>query len=134
MNKVVYPGMVLALIFSPFWVGLQAGWPDIGVLSSLLGGATGFLFLFVPFLIYPGGMGGGDVKLAGLGGLATGFPQAIIAVFIGIIGGGLVALFLLISRLRGRRDPIPFGTFLAVGIMATLLWGPAILDWYMGLF
>ena len=134
LNKVVYPAMVLALIFSSFWPGIGSFWPEIGVVNSLLGGAVALGFILIPFLIYPGGIGGGDIKLATFGGLATGFPQAFIAIFIGALGGGLVALFLLISGIKGRREAIPFGPFLSVGIMAALLWGPVIVDWYLGFF
>jgi len=40
---------------------------------------------------------------------------------------------LLVTRRRGRREMIPFGPFLAVAAMVTLLWGSNILSWYLGL-
>ncbi len=134
LDRVIYPAMALAVVFSFFWPGISSFWPKIGVASSLLGGVAAMLFMLVPFLVYPGGMGGGDVKLAAFGGLATGFPQALLFVIISAIGGGLVAAFLLIFGLRKRRDPIPFGPFLASAIMVTLIWGEGIVNWYLGLF
>jgi leader peptidase (prepilin peptidase)/N-methyltransferase len=82
----------------------------------------------IPALVYPlllgkEGMGWGDVKLAGLIGLVTGFPLVLVAMFLAIISGGLVAAILLLLRSKGRSDVIPFGPFLAVAAMATLLWG-----------
>jgi leader peptidase (prepilin peptidase)/N-methyltransferase len=78
-------------------------------------------------------MGWGDVKLAALIGLATGFPLVFVAIIMAAILGGIVAVVLLATRRRGRREMIPFGPFLAVAAMATLLWGSSILSWYLGL-
>ncbi|MFQ5873694.1 MAG: prepilin peptidase, partial [Dehalococcoidia bacterium] len=84
-------------------------------------------------LISRGGMGGGDVKLAGLIGLVTGFPLVFFALFLGILGGGLVAIALLISGVKSIKEPIPFAPFLAAAAMVTLIWGPAMYQWYIGL-
>lgn len=133
LDNVVYPGMALAFVFSFFWPWPELVWPDIGVLSALLGGAIGFGLILIPYLISRGGMGGGDVKLAGLIGLVTGFPLVFFALFLGILGGGLVAIALLISGVKSRKEPIPFGPFLAAAAMVTLIWGPAMYQWYIGL-
>jgi len=76
----------------------------------------------------------GDVKLACLIGLATGLPLVIVALLTGILLGGLVAIVLLLLRLKGRKDVIPYGTFLAIGPIVTLLWGNDIFNWYLSLF
>jgi leader peptidase (prepilin peptidase)/N-methyltransferase len=90
------------------------------------------VFLLIA-LVSRGGMGWGDVKLAALIGLATGFPLVFVAIIMAAILGGVVAVVLLITRRRGRREMIPFGPFLAVAAMVTLLWGNNILGWYLGL-
>lgn len=133
LNSVVYPGMALAFVFSFFWPGFGEFWPTLGVANALLGGAVGFGVMLLPFLISRGGMGGGDVMLAGLIGMVTGFPLVFVALLLGILSGGLVAIFLLIFRLRTRKEPIPFGPFLAAAAMVTLLWGLPIYNWYTGL-
>lgn len=133
LDNVVYPGMALAFVFSFFWPWTEIVWPDIGVLSALLGGVIGFGLMLIPYLISRGGMGGGDVKLAGLIGLVTGFPLVFFALFLGILGGGLVAMALLISGVKSRKEPIPFGPFLAVAAMVTLIWGPAMYQWWLTL-
>jgi leader peptidase (prepilin peptidase)/N-methyltransferase len=143
INMTIYVGVALALIFSFFWFNFF--WPDfsiwpsqghgIGILSSLLGGTVGAIFILIPNLITRGrGMGGGDVMLAGLIGAATGFPLIIVALIIGIASGGLLAITLLLLRKKKRKDAIPFGPFLCLGAMATLLWGPQIMHWYSSLF
>ncbi len=144
LNKVTYPMAVVALVLlgidslMPDWnilgnlVFLPAGQPSI--LSGVIGGAVGFGFFLIIFLIIPGGMGLGDVKLAALIGLVTGWPLVIVALLIGILIGGLAAIVLLLLRLKGRKDLIPYGTFLAIGPVVTLLWGVNIFHWYQNLF
>ena len=92
------------------------------------------MYKVIVVLINPRGMGMGDVKLAGLIGLVVGFPITVVALLVGILIGGLVAVVLLSLRLKGRKDVIAYGTFLALGPMAALLWGNDILNWYLGLF
>ena len=133
LNVVVLPAVVLAFVFSFFWAGFKEFWPEVGpgfVVSSLLGGAIGFGLMMLPYLISRGGMGAGDVKLAALIGLVSGFPLVLVALLVGIIAGGLVAAILLVSRLARRKDPIPFGPFLATGAMVSVIWGENIIDWY----
>jgi leader peptidase (prepilin peptidase)/N-methyltransferase len=93
----------------------------------------GFVLLLIPALVFRGGMGFGDVKMAALIGLVTGFPGVFVALFVGIVLGGLVAIFLLLTRMKQRKDPIPFGPFLALATMATLLYGGQLLDHYLSL-
>ena len=71
--------------------------------------------------------------MAGLIGLVTGFLLVFVAMLMGVILGGLVAGILLALRKKTRKEPIPFGPFLAVATIVTLLWGNNILSWYMGL-
>jgi leader peptidase (prepilin peptidase)/N-methyltransferase len=78
-------------------------------------------------------MGWGDVKLAGLIGLATGFPMVLVAIVLGAGLGAIIGAILMAARKKGRKSPIPFGPFLSVATMVTLIWGYDILNWYMGL-
>ena len=135
LNIVVFPAMILAFAFSFFWGGFEEFWPRVGpgfVLSALLGGAVGFVLMLLPYLLTRGrGMGYGDVKLAAFIGLMSGFPLVIVALLAGIIAGGLVAVFLLLSRMvKSRKAAIPYGPFLAVGAMVALIWGDKIFQWW----
>jgi len=104
------------------------------VVDSLIGGAVGCAILLVPYLIYPKGMGFQDVKLALMAGLMTGYPEALVALMLAILAGALVGIVLMALGLKGLKGAIPFGTFLAVAAMATLLWGETIREWYVGRF
>ena len=132
LNKIVYPAVVVAVIISILlpWPGIiLLPWPE--ALNGVIGGGVGFAFLLIPALIYRGGMGWGDVKLAALIGLITGFPLVFVALLMGVILGGLVAGILLLLKIKKRKEPIPFGPFLTVTAIVTLLWGNNILNWYL---
>ena len=137
LDKVIYPGMALALAFSFFWPGLE-GMPMVSgealskVLSSLAGGALGLAAMALPYIFTHGrGMGLGDVKLGALVGLMSGYPLVAVALLLAVITGGLVAAILLAFKIKKRSDPIPFAPFLATSAMVTLLWGQAIWQWYL---
>jgi prepilin signal peptidase PulO-like enzyme (type II secretory pathway) len=134
LNKVVYPGMVVALLLSLYpWPWLNEA-IVMRVAYAALGGGIGFAIFLVIAIVSRGGMGWGDVKLAALIGLATGFPLVFVAIIMGAILGGIVAVALMIAKKRKRRETIPFGPFLALAAMVTLLWGSNILSWYLGLW
>jgi len=134
LNKVVYPGMVVALLLAlvpePGFSQLAA----MRVANAAIGGGIGFVIFLVIAIVSRGGMGWGDVKLAALIGLATGFPLVFVAIIMGAILGGIVAVALMIAKKRKRRETVPFGPFLALAAMVTLLWGSNILSWYRGLW
>jgi leader peptidase (prepilin peptidase)/N-methyltransferase len=142
LNKITYPAAVIALIL----LGVDSVFPGAGILenlkmipqpsilSGLIGGGIAFTFFLIVFLINPRGMGMGDIKLVALIGLVMGVPRSIIALLIGIIFGGVVAIIILALKLKGRKDVIAYGTFLAIGPILMLLWGNEIWDWYLNLF
>jgi leader peptidase (prepilin peptidase)/N-methyltransferase len=133
LNKVVYPSMVIALLLALLPRSWLTQWIVTGIANAAIGGAIGFALFLAIALISRGGMGWGDVKLAGLIGLATGFPLVFLSIIMAAILGGIVAVALVIARKRQRRQTIPFGPFLAVAAMITLLWGSNIMTWYLGL-
>jgi len=134
LNKVLYPSMVVALLLALFlpqpWL---TQWTVPGVANAAIGGGIGFVIFFVIAVASRGGMGWGDVKLAALIGLATGFPLVFFSMIIGAILGGIVAVALVIAKRRKLKETIPFGPLLALATMVTLLWGNSILNWYLGL-
>ena len=75
-------------------------------------------------------MGLGDVYLGGLIGLMVSYPHVLVALLLAVIGGWLIASLLLVLRIKGRKNAIPFGPFMAAAALVTLLWGLAIMDWY----
>jgi leader peptidase (prepilin peptidase) / N-methyltransferase len=92
------------------------------------------LFLFIALLVYPKGMGMGDVKLALLLGAMLG-RLVPVALMVGMVSA-LVPSFYLIARhgLAARKMGIPFGIFLSIGGVVALFWGDAILNAYLSGF
>jgi len=133
LNKVVYPSLVVALLLALLPRLWLTQWIVTGIANAAIGGAIGFALFLLIAVISRGGMGWGDVKLAGLIGLATGFPLVFLSIIMGAILGGIVAVAMVIAKKKQRRQTIPFGPFLAVAAMITLLWGSNILTWYLGL-
>ena len=127
LNVIVYPAAVTALAIGFFL-------PEFAIYKGILGGAIGFTALMLVALIFRGGMGWGDVKMAGLIGLMTGYPFVFAALFMGIIAGGIAAIALMLMGKKSRKDAIPFGPFLALGSFLALIWGHQLIDWYLGLF
>lgn len=120
-NSLVIFGMVTSLIFIR-----PENWQ-----IALLGGISCFLFLLAIYLISRGGMGEGDVKFALVIGLYLGWPLSQVSLVMAAFIGGLVGVFLLVTKIKKRKDPIPFGPSLAVGAFYTILLGWNTLNWYL---
>jgi len=102
---------------------------------TLLGGVAFFAFLLVLNLLYPRGMGMGDVKLAFSLGLYLGWlgwGEVFLGGFLAFLLGAVVGIGLIATGIKSRKDVVPFGPFLALGTMLTVLWGEPILRWYTG--
>jgi prepilin signal peptidase PulO-like enzyme (type II secretory pathway) len=105
-----------------------------GIRYAAIGGAVGFGISLLVVIISRGGMGWGDVKMAALIGLVIGFPLVFFTLILAAILGGLVAVILLLLKKKRRKEAIPFGPALSVATIITIIWGPSILNWYLGLF
>ena len=78
-------------------------------------------------------MGMGDVKLAAAIGANLTAGAALAGFFIAVLVGALVGVLLILLKLRGRRDLLPFGPFLAAGTLAAMVWGERLFACYIGL-
>ena len=78
-------------------------------------------------------MGGGDIKLIAMIGAFLGWRYTLLTIFLGALAGAIVGLSLMIFKGKGRKHPVPFGPFLALGAIASLLWGNDIIKWYINL-
>ena len=119
LDRVLLPGAVAAILLSPVT-------PNLGLLPAILTGlVTGVVFLAIAELgaivFRAEAMGYGDVKLSAFLGLMLGPRPTFNAVVLGVILAGVVAVALLALRLRGMRDSISYGPFLAGGAIASLL-------------
>jgi leader peptidase (prepilin peptidase)/N-methyltransferase len=103
-------------------------------LEWIAAGLGASLFLFVALIVYPKGMGMGDVKLALLLGFMLGRYVGA-GLMVGMVAALVPAIVLLARHgSQARKMKIPFGPFLAFGAVVALFWGEPIMDAYLGAF
>lgn len=125
-NGIVLPGAVIGLAASiaihpsRWWVYLVAS-----------AGAAAFMFALV--MLWPGGMGPGDVKMALFMGAVLGVG-VIVGLFAAFLFGSIAGVFMMVVLKRSRKSKIPFGPFLAMGSVLALFLGEQIIAAYMSLF
>ena len=133
-DRIVLPGYIVGGV-SLGAAALVAG--DVGALARVAaGGAIFFVFYLVLAFAYPGGMGLGDVKLAGVIGIFLGFlgwQELIVGVAAAFVLGGIASAFLLIIRKAGRRSGIPFGPWMLGGAWVGIFAGSTIAGAYLSL-
>lgn len=90
--------------------------------GAFLRATIGMLVLFVGYallrLVQPGGMGGGDVTLAGLVGFLLGYlgwDPLLVGAIAGFLVGGLFSLVLIAVRRADRKTAVPFGPWMLLG-------------------
>lgn len=110
---------------------------DLAAMLTALaaGGAMGVLFLLI-VIIRPDGMGLGDVRLAVLVGLATGWvgwPAVVLALLSAFFIGSVIGIVVMLARGGDRRTAIAFGPSLLAGAWIGILVGPAAWHWYGGI-
>jgi leader peptidase (prepilin peptidase)/N-methyltransferase len=142
LNMITYPAAVIALVImavNTFVPGVhlfpgRTFIPANSFFSGLISGAVMLVFFLMIIILRPGALGMGDVKLVALIGFVSGFPLVIFSMIIGIVLGGLAAIYLLAVKRKGRKDVIPYGTFLGIGPIIALIFAPNILNWYLHFF
>jgi leader peptidase (prepilin peptidase)/N-methyltransferase len=78
-------------------------------------------------------MGFGDVVLGLCLGAMLGWPLIGVAMFLAIILGGIVSVFLLLFTKKTAKSQIAFGTFLSLGAILALFYGERLLSWYLSI-
>ena len=77
-------------------------------------------------------MGMGDIKLFAPIGLFLGWRMCILALITAIVLAGISSLILMLTGTKKRKDTIPFGPFIVLGTLISMLAGWDILIWYFG--
>jgi leader peptidase (prepilin peptidase)/N-methyltransferase len=157
-NAITYPGIAFALIARialPFLMGephfddlpmllsgVLAGMPvwAASLVGALIGALAGGGSLWLMGWIWEKlrgveAMGLGDVKMMFMVGAYLGWRLTVLNIFLGVFSGSLIGIGLMLRQ--GKRDMkmlLPFGVFLGIGAIASLLFGSQIVDWYAGQF
>ena len=131
-DKIVLPSYVVALVLLLLPSIAEGRWD--AYLRAALTGVGLFAFYFLLALIYPAGMGFGDVKLSGVLGIYLGWYSwglAILATFVAFLLGAVVGVVVMVRTREGRRTKVPFGPFMLVGTFLALFVGQRVIDWYV---
>lgn len=88
-----------------------------------MGFVIGGLIFLIILIVSKGGMGGGDVKLIGALGFILGVPKVFLNIFLSFLIGGIISIFLLVFKIKGRKDPIPFRTLYHISLYYNFILG-----------
>jgi leader peptidase (prepilin peptidase)/N-methyltransferase len=130
IHYMIIPDKVL-LWFAGIFLLERIIWPLTPWWDSITGAVTGFVLLLIIALVTKGGMGFGDVKLYALLGFVLGLKLVLLSFFLSTLFGAVIGGLALLFRIVKRRQPIPFGPFIAAGTITAYYWGTEIIQFYI---
>jgi leader peptidase (prepilin peptidase)/N-methyltransferase len=134
-DALTLPSYVVGFLLLAVAAAFQDEWGALG--RAVLGMAALYAFYFVLMLAKSGGMGFGDVKLAGVLGLYLGWlgwDVLLVGAFLGFFLGAVVGVGLMVAGRAGRKSMLPFGPFMLAGALVAILSGAWLLDQYTSVF
>ena len=134
-NSIVLPSYLVAGILLTGSAWLTGEWELL--LRAAIGMVVMYVFYFLLRSVRRGGMGGGDIKLAGVIGMYlgwVGWGALAVGAFAAFLYGGLFGIALLLLRRAGRKTAIPFGPWMILGAWTGVFAGEAVGRWYVNLF
>ncbi len=134
-NKIVLPAYIVGIVLLGAASILAADYDSL--IRAGIGMAAMYIAYFLMAIAYPGGMGFGDVKLAGVLGLFLawlGWGELAVGAFAAFVLGGVFSIILLALRRAGRKSGIPFGPWMLAGAWVGIFLGDSIFTGYLSLF
>lgn len=134
LTYMIIPNSILLVFFLIIFLEQLLFSPYISIISAIIGSIEGFLLLWMIAILSKGGMGGGDIKLYAVIGLALGWKLTFLSLFFAAFIGLIYGLY---ERIRGelrKGQEIPFGPFIAIGTILAFWFGEYLIQWYMYLF
>ena len=114
-------GCIYAYFYGNIWQSMYGALLTGGVMMLL-------------YILSRGGMGEGDVKLAFVLGVWLEPLLGVLGLLLASASGGILAVVLLVSGRRGRRDRLPFGPFICLGGVVAFFNGYRLLDFFFCCF
>lgn len=133
-NIIVLPTYPVVLVLLAGASALEGDWWSL--VRAVIAGAALWLFYFALAVAWPGGMGFGDVKLAGVVGLVLGWlgwGPVVVGGFGAFVCGGIASAVLMAMGRVGRKDGVPFGPWLLTGAFLGIFAGEPLWDLYLSL-
>ncbi len=125
-DLVLIPTAIVALLALPI--------RDLTFINALIGSAIAAGFFGLQYLLSRGKwIGAGDIRLGVVMGLMLGWRGVIVALLLAYTLGAIVGVVLMLSKKATGKTEVPFGTFLSLATVVTLLYGTVIIEWYFDL-
>jgi len=126
LDSVTIPALIIAFLFNIFL--------GFGFINMILGVIIGAGFFLAQYIISSGKwIGGGDIRLGAVMGVMLGWKLVILALFLAYTIGAVVSLGLIAMKVKKFSSKIPFGTFLSLATVISLLFGEKIVEVYMSM-
>jgi leader peptidase (prepilin peptidase) / N-methyltransferase len=130
-NAITLPGIAVGLAFS---IAAPPG-PIDSLVGIALGGGVLYGIAAAYYLVRKEeGMGMGDVKMLAMVGAFLGWQAVLLTLVLSSFAGAVIGLVMIVLQKGDMRYALPFGTFLAVGALIAMLFGDALLAWYLGFY
>ncbi|MDQ1001332.1 leader peptidase (prepilin peptidase)/N-methyltransferase [Neobacillus niacini] len=130
INYMLIPDKIL-IWFAGIFLLERIIWPLTTWWDSILGAGTGFILLLIIAIVSKGGMGGGDIKLYAVLGFVLGFKLVLLSFFLSTLFGAVIGGLALLFKVVKRKQPIPFGPFIAAGTLTAYYWGSDLIHLYL---
>ncbi|MGX4601532.1 prepilin peptidase [Faecalimicrobium sp. JNUCC 81] len=128
-------GIIFAVLFNLTGQGIALKDSILGAL--ICGGGMLILINLIEFIVKKEVMGGGDIKLFFMTGLFLGIKGGLLTILLSIYVGAIYGIGVMIYSKIKKQDynsMIPYGPFISVGALITVLCGTNIINWYLSIF
>lgn len=125
-NKVILIGLIAGVAFRLIMI-------NYGVWDYIVGFLVGGGVLLLISLLSGGGMGGGDIKLMAMIGLFVGWKLTISTLFLAVVLGAIGGIAMILFKIKTRKDYIPFGPYISIACLISILYGYDLLNMYIKL-
>lgn len=132
IRYMLIPNKVL-LFFLPIFVAMRFIAPLDPWWYPAVGLLIGYGIIFLVILVSGGGMGAGDMKLFAVLGVVLGMEKVLLAFFLSCLIGTVAGILLLSFRIIKRKQPVPFGPYIAVGSILAYYFGDSLISNYINL-
>ncbi|AFK94255.1 MULTISPECIES: prepilin peptidase [Thermoanaerobacterium] len=116
-NKIILPAYILSALYNIYLLFTN----KTMFYNNIIAFCIAFGFMFIIGLLSKGALGGGDIKLYGLLGLSLGLHSVIKIILYSTLIGSIIAIFLVLFKIKKYNDSIPFGPFIAAGFFLSLI-------------